>query len=226
MAETKAQIEERYQARLAQIEEELAAQRELAQHYREELEADRSDPDEELFDESEAKMLYDPYDSKNPFKVIGHIQPNDEYPEGAIVAWKSPSYRARRQWRGWTPFTYGDRYTGKNGEDLTNYIPDPPPSIDHEGLDNYVRRGDVVLARLDRRIFESRQQKRIMESNRNQGKAGSRAKTVLGDGVEIVGQGVSKSPRPRGGFRPEQESAPLAPGAHRSTHPTTNSEES
>jgi hypothetical protein len=224
MAETKAQMEQRFKDRMQAIEEELAEQRKLTAQYRNELEAGREDADDELFDESEATLLYDPFDSKNPFKVIGEIEPDDEYPNGAVVAWKSPAYRARRQWRGWTPFTYGDRYTGKNGEGLTKYIPDPPPLIDSDGLDSYVRRGDVLLARLDKRIWESRQTRRIMESNRNRGKAGSRAKTVLGDGVEIVGQGISKSQRPRGGFRPEQESAPLAPGAHRLAHPTSTPE--
>lgn len=223
--ETKAQQKERFEARLKQMEEELKAQRELADQYRQELEADRDDPNDELFDESEVELLYDPFDSKNPFKVIGEIEPCEEYPEGAVVAWKSPAYRERRQWRGWTPFQYGDQYTGKNGEKLTAYIPDPPPRVDNEKLDSYVRRGDVVLARLDKRIWTSRQAKRILESNRNLGKAGSRAKTVLSDGVEIVGRGVSKSQRPRGGFRPEQESAPLAPGAHRSSHPTSRPEE-
>jgi hypothetical protein len=213
-------MEERHKARLEQLREELKAQSALADHYRAELEADREDS-EELFDESEAQLLYDPYDSKNPFKVIGGIEPNQEYPEGAVVAWKSPTYRERRQWRGWVPFTYGDPYTGKNGELLTNYIPDPPPMMENTGLDDYVRRGDVVLARLDKQIWESRQAKRILESDKNLGRAGSRAKTVLNEGVEIVGRGVSKSQRPRDGFRPEQESAPLAPGGYRSTHPTS-----
>lgn len=219
---TKAELQEKFDARLKAMEEELAAQRELTAHYRAELEAGRDgSDDDELFDENQAQLLYDPYDSKNPFKVIGEIAKCDEYPDGAIVAWKSPTYRARRQWRGWVPFEYGDEFTGKNGELLTQYIPDPPPRIDNDGLDNFIRRGDVILARLDKRIWESRQAKRVMESQRNMGKAGSRAKTVLGDGVEIVGRGVSKSERPRGGFRPEQESAPLAPGAYRSTHPTS-----
>lgn len=219
---TKAQMEEQFKARLAQLEEELKAQRELAQHYRDELQAgpDASD-DEPLFDESQAQLLYDPYDSKNPFKIIGEIASDDDYPNGAVLRWCSPAYRAKRTWRGWTPFEYGDKYTGKDGELLSQYIPDPPPRMDNEGLDNYVRRGDVILSRLDKRIWESRQAKRMMDSQRNQGRAGSRAKTVLGDGVEIVGQGLRRSERPRGGFRPEQESAPQAPGAHRSTHPTS-----
>ncbi len=218
---TKAELQEKFDARMKQMEEELATQRELTAHYRSELEAGRDDPDEDLFDESQAQVLYDPYDSKNPFKIVGEIPKCDEYPEGAIVSWKSPAYRARRQWRGWIPFEYGDEFTGKSGEKLEQFIPDPPPRMDNATLDNFVRRGDVILARLDKRIYESRQAKRIMESQRNTGKAGSRAKTVLGDGVEIVGHGLKPSERPRGGFRPEQESAPLAPGAHRSAHPTS-----
>lgn len=219
---TKAEMQQEFEERRQALEAELKAQRELAEQYRRELDADR-DPDDDADDiMSGAELLYDPYDSKNPFKVIGHIEPNDEYPEGAVVGWKSPTYRARRQWRGWTPFRYGDQYTGKNGEKLSDYIPDPPPMLEGTGeLDNYVRRGDVVLARLDKRIWESRQAKRILDSQRNMGQAGSRARTVIRDGVEVVGRGVSKSQRPRGGFRPEPESAPLAPGAHRSNYPTT-----
>lgn len=219
---TKAEMQASYEARLKQLEEELQAQKELREHYQTELEAGRDgSEDDTLFDESQAQLLYDPFDSKNPFKVIGEIPADDQYPSGAVIRWCSPEYRAKRTWRGWIPFEYGDDYTGKDGEHLANYIPDPPPRMDNKNLDNYVRRGDVVLARLDKRIWESRQAKRLMDSQRNQGKAGSRAKTVLGDGVEIVGRGVSRSERPRGGFRPEQESAPLAPGAHRSTHPTS-----
>ena len=219
---TKAEMQTAFEARMKQMEEELATQRELAAHYRTELEAGRDGTEDDLFDEDQAQLLYDPFDSKNPFKVVGEIEPCEEYPEGAIVGWKSPAYRARRQWRGWTPFEYGDEYAGKDGANLHKYIPDPPPRLDNTDLDNFVRRGDVILSRLDKRIWESRQAKRIMESQQNMGKAGSRANTVLGEGVEIVGQGVSKSQRPRGGFRPEQESAPLAPGAHRSAHPTSN----
>ncbi len=222
---TKAEMQERFDARLEAMEEELRNQRELTEQYRRELEAGREDSEDDEFGESDATLLYDPYDTQNPFQICGEIEPCDEYPDGAVVGWKSPAYRERRQWRGWIPFEYGDQYTGKTGEHLTNYIPDPPPRIDGEGLDNYVRRGDVVLARLDKRIFESRQAKRVLESQRNMGKAGSRAKTVLGEGVEIVGRGVSKSQRPRGGFRPEQETTPLAEGGHRTVHQTSRPQE-
>lgn len=224
--ETKAQQAEKFEARLQQLEEELKAQQALTDQYRRELEAGRDDEDDELFDESAATMLYDPFDAKNPFKIIGHIEPDDEYPEGAVVGWKSPAYRERRQWRGWHPFTYGDKYTGKDGELLSKYVPDPPRRMENEKLDNYIRRGDVILARLDKRIWESRQAKRILDSQKNEGKAGSRARTVLGEGVEVVGRGVSKSHRPTGGFRPEQESTPMPEGGHRRVHPTTRPQES
>jgi hypothetical protein len=197
-----------FTARLAQIESELDAQRKLTDHYREELAAQREAAgDDGFIDAVEPNILYDPYTAKNPFKVIGEIVPDDEYPEGAIVAWKSPAYRERRQWRGWKPFSYGDRYTGKTGEMLSQYIPDPPPMLAASGqLDNYVRRGDVVLSRLDKRIFQSRQEQRLLDSRERQGMAGSSRKTVLGDGIELVGTGVQRSKRPRGGFRPAPES--------------------
>jgi len=193
-----------FDARLAQIEEELDAQRKLTDHYRQELAAAREDDD--TVDSVEPNVLYDPYTAKNPFKVIGEIAKDDEYPFGAIVAWKSPAYRERRQWRGWKPFAYGDKYTGKTGELLSNYIPDPPPMLAASGLvNNYVSRGDVVLSRLDKRIFESRQEKRLLDSNARMGIAGSSKKTVLGDGIELVGKGVQIVNRPRGGHRPAQD---------------------
>jgi hypothetical protein len=221
-AKTKAELETEFATRRQALEEELNAQRELIEQYRQELAASRDSDDDGPDIEREAELLYDPYDSKNPFKVIGNIEPNDEYPDGAVVAWKSPAYRARRQWRGWKPFAYGDQYTGKHGDKLSSYIPDPPPMLQGTAeLDNYVRRGDVVLARLDKRIWESRQAKRILDSERRRGQSGSRARTVIRDGVELVGEGISQSHRPRGGFRPESENAPQVPGAARSVHPTT-----
>ena len=195
-----------FETRMQQLTEELALQRELTEHYRAEIEAQEADGTRPV-NSAEPTLLYDPFNSKNPFKIIGEIEPDKDYPEGAIVAWKSPVYRERRQWRGWKPFTYGDEYAGKKGEFLNKYIPDPPPMLAASAsLDNYVRRGDVVLSRLDKRIWMTRQEQRLLKSRERQGLHGGDQVTVLGDGIEITGEGTKQSRRPRGGFRPEPES--------------------
>lgn len=151
-------------------------------------------------------LAEDPFDNHNAFKIHGEIEPCDEYPNGAVIQWKNPMYRERRTWRGWEPFEWGDEYTGQNGELLSKYIPDPPQALrGPDRIDNYVRRGDVVLARLDKNIFLARQEKRFRDSQARSGKATSDKRTVLADGVEIYGPGATDSRRPSGGFRPERE---------------------
>lgn len=179
----------------------------LVKEYREELERLRAAGTAGPVVE-EPELLEDPFDNHNAFKVHGEIEPCDEYPKGAVVQWKNPEYRARRTWRGWVPFEWGDEYTGKNGELLSKYIPDPPKALQGpDRVDNYVRRGDVVLARLDKETFLARQQKRIVDSRKKMGQSTDGRTTVLADGVEIFGPGASNSRRPAGGFRPEPENA-------------------
>jgi len=154
----------------------------------------------------EPTLLEDPFDNHNAFKVHGEIEPDDNYPNGAVIQWKNPEYRARRTWRGWVPFEWGDEYTGKNGELLDKYIPDPPKALQGpDRIDNYVRRGDVVLARLDKDVFMARQQKRLVDSRMKMQSSTDGRKTVLAEGVEIFGPGSKDSRRPAGGFRPEKE---------------------
>lgn len=154
----------------------------------------------------EPTLLEDPFDNHNAFKIHGEIEPCDEYPKGAVVQWKNPEYRARRTWRGWVPFEWGDEYTGKDGEHLHKYIPDPPKALaGPDRVDNHVRRGDVVLARLDKEIFLARQQNRIATSRKKMGQSTDGRTTVLADGVEIFGPGATDSRRPAGGFRPEPD---------------------
>ena len=195
-----------FEARLKQLEEELKLQRELTEQYREQLSA-RDDDEDDIDELEKVVLLNDPYQSQNPFKIHGEIEACDEYPSGAVLRWISPTYRERRTWRGWVPMQYGDEYTGENGELLNRYIPDPPPILANQP-DSYVRRGDVILGRIDKRIWESRQAQRLLESRKRMGKATSKARTVLGDGIELFGPGATPSRRPRGGFRPEQERAP------------------
>ena len=154
-------------------------------------------------EEPEAEILYDPYYSKRPYMIIGEIPPDQTFPEGQVLGWKNEKHREqRRGWRGWRPMGYGDQYTGKDGELLKNYIVDPPPRMEGSTkMDNWVRRTDSVLCRLDKRIFDARQTRRETLSRRNVSGAGSSRTQVLKDGVEVVGAGLRTQDRPAGGFR-------------------------
>jgi len=205
----------------AELTKELAEYRSMVEQYRTEVEAmkaHRIDTGDNDTDIGPVLLHEDPFDNHNAFRIHGEVEPCAEYPHGAVVQWKNPEYRSRRQWRGWIPFEWNDPYSGKDGKLLTNYIPDPPKALQGpDKIDNYVRRGDVVLARLDKNIWLARQEKRILESQKRQGIAGSNRKTVLSDGVEIVGPGVKDSHRPTRGFRPQQESLPPVQDAVRRT---------
>lgn len=154
-------------------------------------------------EEPEAEVLYDPYYSKNPYQIIGEIPPDAKYPAGQVLGWKNEKHREeRRGWRGWIPMEYGDEYTGEGGKLLAQYIVDPPPRLEGSSkMDNTVRRADVVLCRLDKAIFETRQKRRETLGNRNVSAAGSSGTKVLRDGVEVTGAGLQKQARPAGGFK-------------------------
>jgi len=146
--------------------------------------------------ESGVTQLIDPYENHNAFKVLGDIEPCTEYPDGAKVAWKNPEYRKRRGWRGWDVFEWGDKFTGEKGELLTNYIPDPPEHmLAHKDIDQAVRRGDVVLARLPMNLWEARQQKRLSKSRSKQAAATDPRSTTLQDGVVLTGPGATRDRR-------------------------------
>ncbi len=174
--------------------------------------------------EPAAEILYDPFYSKNPYDVIGEIEPNSEYPEGAVIAWKNISNRnGRRGWRGWDLFHYGDEYTGDKGELLSNYIPDPPPRLAGGAVvDTIVRRADSGLGRLDKRIFESRQRMRELNAEQQWVAVGSGETTVLGEHTKMTGSGMREQERPRGGFKVGEKS-PMPVGEHvvRTVHKVT-----
>lgn len=154
-------------------------------------------------EDPEAETLYDPFYSKRPYQIVGEIPPDAAYPEGQVLGWKNEDHREKRRgWRGWSYLSYGDKYTGKNGELLRNYITDTPPRLEGSSkMDNHVRRADSVLCRLDKRIFETRQKRRQTTSSRNVAEAGSGRTKVLRDGVEVVGAGLRDQDRPVGGFK-------------------------
>ena len=214
--------------KLAELENRLAASEDEKESYRQMVEdltdivEERRAAGDESF-EPAAEVLYDPYYSKDPYRIVGSIPPTKDYPEGRVVAWKN--FRARmerRGWRGWNAFQYGDELTGETGEHLTQFIMDPPPRLEGAAqLDSYVRRADLVLAWLDRRIFDARQRRRELESQRAAMREGSAATTTIRDGVEVVGAGMKTQTRPKGGFRMNDPGDRAVVGKHHTVLPVT-----
>jgi hypothetical protein len=148
--------------------------------------------------EPKAELIHDPYDSHNALSILKEIEPNVEFPAGQVLAWKSPYYRATRGWRGWIPLQWGDEYTGENGEKLVDLIAEIPHRMaEQERQDSYVRRGDVILCRLDKNIFTARQQKRVDKSNSLRGKTGADMDVPNMPNAQIVGDGLTRSERGR-----------------------------
>lgn len=101
------------------------------------------------------EMVYDPFDEQNPHTILAH-------PEGWVLSWKNPDYRAHRGWRGWVPVEYDDEI----GQNLSNYLQDPPQRMEGMAqIDNYVRRGtDSILCKLPKDLWDARQNKRVQNS--------------------------------------------------------------
>lgn len=207
--------------RLAAAEDEKEAYRQMVEELNDIVEERRAAGDESL--EPAAEILYDPYYSKDPYLIVGSIEPTKDFPAGRVVAWKN--FRARmerRGWRGWVPFQYGDELTGETGELLKQYIMDPPPRLEGNAqLDSYVRRADLVLAWLDTRIFDARQRRRELESQNQVLREGSAKSKVLRDGVEVVGPGLKTQTRPKGGFRMNDPADRAVVGEHFTVLPVT-----
>lgn len=207
--------------RLAAAEDEKEAYRQMVEELNDIVEERRAAGDESM--EPAAEILYDPYYSKDPYLIVGSIGPTKDFPEGRIVAWKN--FRARmerRGWRGWVPFQYGDELTGETGDLLKQYIIDPPPRLEGNAqLDSYVRRADLVLAWLDKRIFDARQRRRELESQNQVLREGSAKSKVLRDGVEVVGPGLKTQTRPKGGFRMDDPGDRAVVGEHFTVLPVT-----
>jgi len=103
----------------------------------------------------EPQLLYDPFDSKNPHKIVKH-------PPGVRLGWKNPTYRENhRGWRGWIPVKY-DSDIGRN---LKSYLLDPPRKMAHQD-DDMVRRGDAILCSLPEEMWQARQAERVSRANR------------------------------------------------------------
>lgn len=154
-------------------------------------------------------LLYDPYDSQNPLHIAKNIEPNAKFPEGQKLSWKSEKIRQYKGWKGWIPVRWDDEY----GKNIGDYLSDAPMRMEgSENLDGYVRRGGLVLCRLDMRIWKSRNAKRELKDAQQRGKGQDVMRNLFGrHGVNITGEGVSDDDRPR-----HVGSAPASENARRS----------
>jgi len=149
-------------------------------------------------------LKYDPFDIRqNALEIVGEIEPCDEYPYGAAVKWINPDLRNRSStWAGWEPFQYGDPYTGENGELLCTVISGARVRFQKPGeVDSYVRRSDLILCRIDKRIWEARNFNREIKNKIQRTKGANAGKQVINKGVSIQGEGLVDSKRPDKGFR-------------------------
>lgn len=122
--------------------------------------------DRELI-ERELKLIDDPFKRQNPFDVQGTIPPDADFPEGQAVTWLNPKVREQLGMNGWEYMRWGDFYVGEKGEKLKGIIPDLPALMaGQDRQDSLVRRQDMILGRLDKRLWDSRQTWRELESAR------------------------------------------------------------
>lgn len=169
-------------------------------------------------------VLSDPYDLQSPFRITKDIPPDDEYPEGQVLRWLGVRWRESRTLRGWKPLQWGDKYTGKHGEKLREYIGDPPERMQGpDQIDSYIRRGDTFLGRLDKRIWHARRAKPVLEDARRLGGLQEGQTVKLGTGVYLTGDGIKKDTEIT---KREERSGPDIPfdkesgtGAHRTELP-------
>lgn len=137
------------------------------------------------------KMLHDPFDVQDPFAINGDLPPDETDPDGQALRWLAPEYRARRGYRGWKLIQWGDQYGSE--EVLSKYLNEPPARmIGPDKSDSYVRRGDLVLGRLNKRIWQSRQLKRELQSALERGVLGDGQDQYVREGLRIVGKGLER----------------------------------
>lgn len=160
------------------------------------------------------KLMYDPYDLRQDFlAIIGDIAPCEEFPEGAAVKWVNPNLRNRSSaWMGYEPFEYGDAYTGENGELLEQYIVAAPLRMQKPNeIDSYVRRSDLILCRIDKRVKDARMFNREARNSLQRTKGADPKSRTIQRGVSIVGEGMVDSTRPAKGFQFEEPEIPALP---------------
>lgn len=143
--------------------------------------------------EDAIELLFDPYESDRPYDIAAELPGTQECPQGRVLGWKNLRWRERRGMRGWVEVRYGDEIAGDNGVNLTKYIKDPPSHMEGSAkIDSIVRRGDLALCWIDKRVFMARQLRRELEAARNRGLFENEQETLIRDGLKIFGPGLKR----------------------------------
>lgn len=172
--------------------------------------------DHELI-ERELRSLDDPYSKQNPNEILGEIPPDEESPSGYVVTWLNPVVREQLGMNGWQYLKWGDKYVGKDGENLKNLIPDLPAFAQgQDRQDSLVRRGDRVLGRLPKDWWDKRQKRRELESARRLSALDDETRARLQSkhrAVQATGAGLQRDETPHIRKAPDvsQELQPTKP---------------
>jgi hypothetical protein len=179
---------------IEELQEQNKTLMDMMKTMRTEMREGKNQVDHDMIEEA-MSVLYDPYEVQSPFRIIGDIPPDNEFPEGQALRWLNPRLRDGGKWMGWELLQWGDKYTGEQGEKLHGLISDRPARMKGpDRMDSYITRGDSVLGRLDKRIWHSRQVKRELEDARRRGELNSKEPIKLADGVYLTGDGIKKDP--------------------------------
>jgi hypothetical protein len=133
-----------------------------------------------------AEILRDPFDTRNALKILAD-------PPGKKLRWISVQYREMRNMKGWTVVRYDDPI----GREIHRYIGEPPSRmLGTSEADSVIRRGDVVLAWIDRGIWEARQRRREAEANRKISSHTTRVQRPIGQFGATTGDGLQHDANP------------------------------
>lgn len=146
-----------------------------------------TDSEEEDADDiyGEPELVNDPFDVQNPHAILSH-------PPGFVLRWINPEYRKRRGWQGWVRIEWDDEV----GRNLDQYLNEVPDRMDG-AIDNFVRRGDVILCRLPEAYFRQREAQRnkivdryrvVAKGDLKPDKLGARKKDEVVNGKRLGGR--------------------------------------
>ena len=175
--------------------------------------------------ERESDVFVDPYEGhesldfkvsineNGSYKVHNTIPPDSNFELGRKLKWIYPPLRDDIGMRGWVPVQYGDSFlqgevkdfeTGKvsieAGAKLEDYLGAAPSRMaGSEHRDDYVRRGDTVLAWLDMKIWIARMRKREDQATRKRAQLQNNQDeyNVKGRlGAHVIGPGLTRGGDP------------------------------
>jgi hypothetical protein len=165
--------------------------------------------------ERESDVFIDPFEDHDAlvFKC-DIIKPDSNFEFGRKLKWINPKLRNEIGMRGWEPVKLGDSFlmaevknleTGKVTEEagagLINYLNAIPSRMEGSSrLDDYIRRGDVLLCWIDMKIYIARMRrrdedalnKRLMLSDE-----GDQYDVKGRKGAHIIGPGLTRGGDPR-----------------------------